>query len=135
MLVGVIPAAIIGVLLDDLLDKYLYNYIVVSIALIAYGIVFIFIEKFTAKRDKKIERVEDISYTDALKIGAFQLLSLIPGTSRSGSTIIGGLVSGVSREAWDSHRLRTLSWEPEAEASTRRLSLTSRKRKALLLPR
>ena len=100
VIVGVIPAAIIGVLLDDFLDAHLYNYIVVSIALIVYGIVFILIEKHGAVKGKKryrVENVNDLSYTDALKIGAFQVLSLIPGTSRSGSTIIGGMLSGVSR--------------------------------------
>ena len=100
VIVGVIPAAIIGVLLDDFLDAHLYNYIVVSIALIVYGIVFILIEKHGAAKGKKryrVENVNDLSYTDALKIGAFQVLSLIPGTSRSGSTIIGGMLSGVSR--------------------------------------
>lgn len=97
--VGVAPAAVFGILLDDLCDKYLHNYVVVSIALIVYGVVFILIEKFSSKIPKKVERAEDLSYTDALKIGAFQLLSLVPGTSRSGSTIIGGLLSGVSREA------------------------------------
>ncbi len=99
VLVGVAPAAVFGILLDDLCDKYLHNYLVVSIALIVYGVVFILIEKFSSKIPKKVERAEDLSYTDALKIGAFQLLSLVPGTSRSGSTIIGGLLSGVSREA------------------------------------
>ena len=97
--VGVAPAAVFGILLDELCDKYLHNYVVVSIALIVYGVVFILIEKFISKIPKKVERAEDLSYTDALKIGAFQLLSLVPGTSRSGSTIIGGLLSGVSREA------------------------------------
>lgn len=99
VLVGVAPAAVFGILLDDLCDKYLHNYVVVSIALIVYGVVFILIEKFSSKIPKKVERAKDLSYTDALKIGAFQLLSLVPGTSRSGSTIIGGLLSGVSREA------------------------------------
>ena len=99
VVVGAIPAAIFGVLLDDILDKYLYNYVVVALALIVYGILFIVIEKVLSKKGKKVEHVEDLSYTDALKIGAFQVLSLVPGTSRSGSTIIGGLISGVSREA------------------------------------
>ncbi len=97
--VGVMPAAVFGILLDDLCDKYLHNYIVVAIALIVYGIAFIFIEKYTSKNKKKVESVENLTYGDALKIGAFQLLSLVPGTSRSGSTIIGGLLSGVSRSA------------------------------------
>ena len=99
VIVGAIPAAVIGVLLDDLLDAYLYNYVVVAMALVAYGIIFISVEKLKSKKDYRVERAEDISYSDALKIGAFQILSLIPGTSRSGSTIIGGMLSGVSRSA------------------------------------
>lgn len=99
VIVGAIPAAIIGVLLDDLLDTYLYNYVVVSIALIVYGIAFILVEKFKKKDGFRIESVYDLTYTDALKIGAFQVLSLIPGTSRSGSTILGGMLTGVSRTA------------------------------------
>lgn len=99
VLVGVAPAAVLGLLLDDLCDKYLHNYVVVSIALIVYGVAFILIEKFSTKIKKKVENVDDLSYNDALKIGAFQLLSLVPGTSRSGSTIIGGMLTGVSRSA------------------------------------
>ena len=99
VIVGSIPAAALGVLLDDLLDKYLYNYAVVSVALIVYGISFIFIEKSRAETDFKVKKAENLSYRDALKIGAFQSLSLIPGTSRSGSTILGGMLSGISREA------------------------------------
>lgn len=99
VIVGAIPAAVLGVLLDDLLDRYLYSYIVVAITLIVYGIAFIFVEKIKAEKAFRVERVENLSYKDALKIGAFQALSLIPGTSRSGSTILGGMISGVSREA------------------------------------
>jgi undecaprenyl-diphosphatase len=99
VIVGVLPAALLGVLLDDILDEYLYNYIVVAIALIAYGVAFIFIEKNKAEKEFKVKTVNELSYKDALKIGAFQVLSLIPGTSRSGSTILGGMISGVSREA------------------------------------
>ena len=99
VIVGAIPAAILGLLLDDILDKYLYNYIVVAIALVVYGVLFIIVEKNRAERKFSIESVYDLSYKDALKIGAFQVLSLIPGTSRSGSTILGGMITGVSREA------------------------------------
>ena len=99
VIVGVLPAAVLGVLLDDILDEYLYNYIVVAIALIAYGIAFIFIEKNKAEKEFRVNSVNELSYKDALKIGVFQVLSLIPGTSRSGSTILGGMLSGVSREA------------------------------------
>lgn len=104
VIVGVIPAAVLGVLLDDFLDEHLYNFIVVAIALVVYGVVFILIENLRKNKAEtkirigyRVERVEDLTYRDALTIGAFQVLSLIPGTSRSGSTIIGGMLSGVSR--------------------------------------
>lgn len=99
VLLGSVPAAFLGLLFDDILDKYLYNYIVVAIALIVYGIAFIFAEKSRAERKNIIASVDSLSYIDAIKIGAFQSLSLIPGTSRSGSTILGGMLLGVSREA------------------------------------
>lgn len=96
ILVACIPAAIIGLLLDDWLDEHLYNSVVVSIALIVYGIIFIIIEsKNIGKRSTK--DISDITYKQALGVGGFQLLSLIPGTSRSGSTIIGGLMLGLER--------------------------------------
>ena len=90
ILVACIPAAVLGILLDDLLDKYLYNAIVVSIALIVYGIIIIIIENKNISKNTT-KTLDDITYTQAFKIGCFQLLALIPGTSRSGSTIIGGL--------------------------------------------
>ncbi len=101
VIVGAIPAAIIGVILDDFFDEYFYNYVVVAIALIVYGVLFIVVENMKKKSATsfRVENVEDLTYTDALKIGAFQVLSLIPGTSRSGSTILGGMMSGVSRSA------------------------------------
>lgn len=99
VIVGVIPAGVLGLLFDDILEGYLYNYIVVAIALIIYGVAFIFVEKSKAEKEYRIESVDQITYNDALKIGAFQMLSLIPGTSRSGSTILGGMICGVSRTA------------------------------------
>lgn len=109
VIVGVLPAAVLGLLLDDFLDEHLYNGYVVAATLILYGIAFIVVENAkkkslegkpaTAEQGFRVTRVEDLSYTDALKIGAFQTLSLIPGTSRSGSTILGGMLTGVSREA------------------------------------
>ena len=102
VLVGVVPAGVIGVLFDDWFDEHFYNYVVVSLALIIYGIAFIAIEKYRDKREARafsVDDVYDITYKDAVKIGLFQVLSLIPGTSRSGSTIIGGMLSGVSRSA------------------------------------
>lgn len=96
ILVACLPAAVIGLLFDDILDKYLYNGIVVSLALIIYGILFIVIEsKNIGKRN--VKSVDKITYKQAVEIGAFQLLALIPGTSRSGSTIIGGLLLGLER--------------------------------------
>ena len=101
VIVGALPAAIAGLLLDDFLDEHLYTPTVISIALIVYGIAFILIERM--KRVKanefRVNDVSEITYKDALTIGAFQILSLIPGTSRSGSTIIGGMLGGVSRVA------------------------------------
>ncbi len=96
IIVACLPAAVIGILFDDWLDEHLYNSIVVSIALIIYGIIFIIIEsKKIGKRDTK--KLNDITYKQAVGVGCFQLLSLIPGTSRSGSTIIGGLILGLER--------------------------------------
>ena len=97
--VGAIPAAIIGLVLDDWIDEHFFNFLVVAIALIVYGIAFILIERFRSNARIKRETVDEITFNDALKIGCFQVLSLIPGTSRSGSTILGGMLSGVSRVA------------------------------------
>ena len=96
ILVACVPAAIIGLLLDDWIDEHFYNSIVVSLALIIYGIIFIVIENKKIGT-RKTKDVSNISYKQALQIGAFQLLALIPGTSRSGSTIIGGLLIGLER--------------------------------------
>lgn len=96
IIVACLPAAIIGLLFDDLLDKYLYNSIVVALMLIIYGIIFIVIESKNIG-SKRVKKLKDITYKQALGVGAFQLLSLIPGTSRSGATIIGGLILGLDR--------------------------------------
>lgn len=95
VIVGVIPAAIIGLLLDDIIEGYLSANFVIAVALIAYGIIFILVEK--NPRQEKIETIEQVDYVSALKIGCFQCLALIPGTSRSGATILGGLYCGCSR--------------------------------------
>lgn len=97
ILVACVPAAIIGLLFDDLLDKYLYNSIVVSLMLIIYGILFIIIESKHHNKDSRVNDLKEITYKDALLVGIFQLLALIPGTSRSGATIIGGLLIGLKR--------------------------------------
>ena len=99
VVVAVIPSAVIGLLLDDWMDAHLYNYIVVAITLIVYGIAFILMEKRNEGRVMKVTDVYDIDYRTALLIGAFQCLSLIPGTSRSGSTILGAIILGVARPA------------------------------------
>lgn len=97
VVVGVIPAAVLGVLLDDFFEEHFYNWLVVALALIIYGIAFIFVENLKVGGGYRVESVDDLTYADALKIGAFQVLAIIPGTSRSGSTILGGMLSGVSR--------------------------------------
>ena len=98
--VAIIPSGVLGVLFDDWMDEHLHNAIVVSIALIVYGIAFLFLERGKAgKFARRIEDVHDISYKTALLIGCFQALSLIPGTSRSGSTILGAILLGVGRGA------------------------------------
>ena len=99
ILIACVPAAVIGILLDDWLDAHLYNYVTVAVTLIVYGIAFIVIEKRNKNRTAAIATVEEIDWKAALKIGAFQVLALIPGTSRSGSTILGGMLCGVSRPA------------------------------------
>jgi len=99
VIVAVIPSAVLGLLLDDWFDEHFYNYIVVAITLVVYGIAFIIIENKRKNLPPKIDNVHDISYKTAFGIGAFQVLSLIPGTSRSGSTIIGASLLGVSRTA------------------------------------
>ena len=97
--VAVIPSAAVGVLLDDWLDAHLYNYITVAVALVVYGILFILIERFKPADKAKVTAVEGIDYKLAFLIGAFQMLALIPGTSRSGSTILGAMLLGCSRAA------------------------------------
>ena len=99
VIVAILPAAIIGIPLDDFFEAKLHNYIVVALALIVYGVAFIFVEKRNKTLKPKVETIADITYRDALLIGCFQALSLIPGTSRSGSTILGAILIGVSRVA------------------------------------
>ena len=97
---AIIPSGVVGVLFDDWMDAHLHNGIVVSIALIVYGIAFILVERRNQGRHlKQIQDVHDIDYRTALLIGAFQCLSLVPGTSRSGSTILGAILIGVGRSA------------------------------------
>ncbi len=99
IIVACLPAAVLGLLFDDWLDAHLYNAVVVALMLIIYGVLFIFVE--TRPRDKKkitTRSMDEITYKQALGVGAFQLLALIPGTSRSGATILGGLMLGMKRK-------------------------------------
>ena len=97
VLVASLPAAIIGLPLDDFLDAHLYNKTTVSITLILYGVLFIVVERFNAHRTPKIQKTGGITFLDAAVIGCFQVLALIPGTSRSGATILGAILIGLSR--------------------------------------
>ena len=97
---AIIPSGIVGILFDDWMDAHLHNGIVVSIALIVYGIAFILVERGSNGRHlRSIDDVHAIDYKTAILIGVFQCLSLVPGTSRSGSTILGAIMLGVSRSA------------------------------------
>jgi len=97
--VACIPGAVVTFLLGDTVDEHLHSPEIIAAALIFYGVAFILIEKWNRKRKPHIDRLADIGYRIALGIGLFQALSIIPGTSRSGATIIGALLLGVSRTA------------------------------------
>jgi len=97
ILMGCLPAAIIGVLFDDWFDAHFYNFLTVAIALIVYGVTFIVIENYKKNSTFKINDLNSLDYATAAKIGLFQILALIPGTSRSGATIIGAMLIGASR--------------------------------------
>ena len=97
IIVGCIPAAVLGFLLDDFLDKHFYNFPTVALMLLIYGILFIVIENIMKKSNPKYNDVSKLPYLIALYIGLFQVLALIPGTSRSGATILGALILGTSR--------------------------------------
>lgn len=97
VLIGVLPAAIIGLLLDDWLNDIFYNYITVASMLVIYGILFIIIENKHKDVTPSITSFNELSYKTALFIGFFQVLALIPGTSRSGATILGAILLGTSR--------------------------------------
>lgn len=99
VIVAMLPAAIVGIPFDNYFEKHFHNWQVVSAALIAYGVLFIVIEKMNKNRKPKVTGIPELSYKTALLIGCFQALSLIPGTSRSGSTILGAMILGVSRVA------------------------------------
>lgn len=101
VIAAIIPSGIVGVLFDDWMEAHFHNATVVSVALIVYGVAFILVERRNARRvgGKTVEDVYAIDYKTALLIGCFQCLSLIPGTSRSGSTILGAILIGVGRSA------------------------------------
>lgn len=99
VIAAMLPAAIVGIPLDNYFEAHFHNWQVVSAALIAYGVLFIVIEKINKSRKPKVNSIPELSYKTALLIGCFQALSLIPGTSRSGSTILGAMILGVSRVA------------------------------------
>lgn len=97
VIVGIIPAGILGILFDDWLNEHFYNYITVAITLIVYGVLFIIVENKNQNKEPKISTFEELDYRTAFLIGVFQVLSLIPGTSRSGATILGAIILGNSR--------------------------------------
>ena len=99
VVVGCIPAVICGLLFDDWMDEHLYNAYVVAAMLILYGILFIVLESKNSKRTFSVNNVVQLSYTGAALIGLFQILAMVPGTSRSGITILGAMLLGVSRTA------------------------------------
>lgn len=93
-----VPAAVVGLLFNDILDKIFYKPLPVAIMLIVYGVLFIIVENRNAGKKPSVKKISDLSLTMLLWIGFFQMLALIPGTSRSGATIVGALLIGVSRE-------------------------------------
>lgn len=95
--IACLPVGILGVLLDDWIDNHLYSPLIIALTLIIYGVIFIVIESKVFKKDPIINKTSKINYYTALYIGMFQVLSLIPGTSRSGATIIGAMILGCSR--------------------------------------
>ncbi len=97
VLIASIPAGILGFLFDDILDELFYNPVTVATTLILYGVLFIVIENWNKNRPAKVSKITELSYQTAFIIGLFQALSLIPGTSRSGATIIGAILFGTSR--------------------------------------
>lgn len=97
VVVACIPAGVLGIMFDDWMEEHLHNYVVVALMLIIYGVLFIVVENWNKKNTPRVTKLSELSYQTALAIGAFQVLSLIPGTSRSGATIVGALLIGVSR--------------------------------------
>lgn len=96
--VSCLPAILIGLPLDDWMDEHLYNSYVVAAMLIVYGVGFLLIERRNRTREARINAISELTWTDAALIGIFQVLALVPGTSRSGATILGGILIGASRD-------------------------------------
>ncbi len=99
VIVATVPAAALGFLLEDWIDSVLFNPITVAVALVVGGFAILLIERFASRREPRVGEMEDIGPTDALKVGLAQCISLIPGVSRSGATILGGVAFGLSRKA------------------------------------
>ena len=97
VVIGCVPAAVIGILLDDWIDKVFYHWYVVALMLIVYGVLFIVVENYQRGKEPKATKFSQLSIQMVLIIGVFQMLAMIPGTSRSGATIVGALLIGVSR--------------------------------------
>lgn len=97
VIAAIIPSGVVGVLFDDWMDTHLHNGIVVAVMLIVYGVAFIAVEKWNEHRELRYHDVNNLPWGTAMIIGVSQCLSLVPGTSRSGSTILGGILAGVSR--------------------------------------
>ena len=98
MLIASVPAGIVGLLFNDILDKLFYKPFPVAVMLIVYGVLFIIVENRNVGRKPSVRRISELSVSMLIWIGIFQMLALIPGTSRSGATIVGALIIGVSRE-------------------------------------
>lgn len=97
VIVGSVPAAVLGLLINDFLEEHLYNYQTVALMLIVYGILFILLENRNNRRKPRINTLEQLDYKTAFVMGSFQVLAMVPGTSRSGSTILGAMLIGTSR--------------------------------------
>ena len=97
VVIGCLPAAVVGILFDDWIDKTLYHWYVVALMLIVYGILFIVVENYQKGKEPQVTKFSQLTIPMILIIGVFQMLAMIPGTSRSGATIVGALMIGVSR--------------------------------------
>lgn len=98
IIVSTIPSAIVGLTIDDWIEAHLYNYVTVAIMLIVYGVLFIVVENHNRGKRAKTRKISQITWGQALLVGIFQMLAIIPGTSRSGATILGGILIGMSRQ-------------------------------------